>query len=79
MPPFPGTESKHLWTSVGYPVPIPGTELYLENIFKDTGRWKVPKIPVCACVVVRFPGEGEALRLRGLRNGLRIVLEFYKT
>ena len=60
---------------MGYLVPIPGTELYLENTHKDSGRWKVPNISVRACVVVRslVPRGGGALMLRGLR----VVLKFY--
>ena len=67
---FPETES----TSKGYLSPIPGMELYLENIHKDSGRWKVPNISVCAYIAVRslVPRGWEALLLRGLR----VVLKF---
>ena len=53
-----GTES----TSKGYLAPISITEFYLENIHKDTGRWKIPNIPVRACEVVRslVPKGGES-------------------
>ena len=79
LPLSKGTGSKHLWTSVGYLVPVSGMEFYLENTHKDSGRWKVHNILVPACVVVRslVPRGGGALLLRGL--SLKFYISSYST
>ena len=64
--PFLGTES----TPKGYLAPIPITEFYLKNIYKDPGRWKNPNISVCACIVVRslVPRGGESTKAERLQK-----------